>query len=98
MSNRPSSFWDLTGSRLLCDVLEDMRIVLKTLNFSSLPGLVEEAQVLGNRMESKLRQYKAIKESEKYAAELKAEIVLLENKVELLEKELESPDKELLTE
>ena len=41
-------------NRLLCDVLAEMRDCVKTTNFSYLPGLIEEAQSLGSRMESHL--------------------------------------------
>tara|TARA_Y100000296_G_scaffold75756_1_gene95755 strand:- start:44 stop:295 length:252 start_codon:yes stop_codon:yes gene_type:complete len=41
-------------SRLICTVLEEMRICIKTLNFTYLESLIEEAQVLANRMEAKL--------------------------------------------
>jgi hypothetical protein len=41
-------------NRLICSVLEEMRKAYETRNFSYLPGLIEEAQSLANRMESKL--------------------------------------------
>lgn len=41
-------------TRLICTVLEEMRTCIKTLNFSYLESLVEEAQLLANRMEAKL--------------------------------------------
>ena len=46
------------ANRYLCDVLNEMRECTKTLNFSYLLGLIEEAQTLGNRMESKLYEIK----------------------------------------
>ena len=45
-------------NRMMCDVLEEMRECTKTLNFSYLLGLIEEAQSLGNRMEAKLYDIK----------------------------------------
>ena len=45
-------------NRTMCDVLEEMRECTKTLNFSYLLGLIEEAQSLGNRMEAKLYDIK----------------------------------------
>jgi len=39
-------------NRTLCDVLNEMRDCYKTHNFASLLGLIEEAQSMGNRMES----------------------------------------------
>ena len=41
-------------NRLLCAVFDEMRACVKTGNFSYLLGLIEEAQILGSRMESKL--------------------------------------------
>ena len=62
-------------NRTLCSVLEEMRKCYKTRNFAALPGLIEEAQTYGNRMEGKLsdvhnyddlkRRYKALKEEVK---------------------------------
>jgi hypothetical protein len=45
-------------NRYLCSVLDEMRECTKTLNFSYLLGLIEEAQTLGNRMEAKLYEIK----------------------------------------
>ena len=50
-------------NRYLCSVLDEMRECTKTLNFSYLLGLIEEAQTLGNRMEAKLyeiRDYESL--------------------------------------
>ena len=50
-------------NRYLCSVLDEMRECTKTLNFSYLSGLIEEAQTLGNRMEAKLydiRDYESL--------------------------------------
>jgi len=48
-------------SRYICDVLEEMRVSIKTLNFSNMLSLIEEVQVLANRMESALDMKKSIK-------------------------------------
>ena len=45
-------------NRHICSVLEEMRECTKTLNFSYLLGLIEEAQSLGSRMESRLYDQK----------------------------------------
>ena len=45
-------------NRLLCAVLDEMRDCVNTLNFSYLSGLIEEAQSLASRMESKLYDMK----------------------------------------
>lgn len=44
--------------RTLCDVLGEMRDCTKTHNYSYLPGLIEEAQSMGNRMEAGLSEVK----------------------------------------
>ena len=45
-------------NRLLCAVFDEMRGCVKTVNFSYLLGLIEEAQTLANRMESRLYDMK----------------------------------------
>jgi len=45
-------------NRHICSVLDEMRECVKTLNFSYLLGLIEEAQSLGSRMESRLYDMK----------------------------------------
>lgn len=44
--------------RTLCDVLEEMRSCWKTRNFAPMAGLIEEAQVMGNKMEASLSDIK----------------------------------------
>lgn len=58
-------------NRTLCAVLEEMRATYKTRNFASLLGLIEEAQSMGNRMESSLYDQKSIKAMEKKYRKLK---------------------------
>ena len=48
---REDTYW---VNRTLCGVLEDMRACDKVKNYAGLGGLIEEAQILGNRMESGL--------------------------------------------
>ena len=55
--------------RTLCDVLDEMRSTYKTRNFASLLGLIEEAQMMGNRMEAKLDYYKYRQEKFDHADE-----------------------------
>lgn len=45
-------------NRYICAVLDEMRDCCKTGNYSYLPGLVEEAQSMANRMEAKLWEIK----------------------------------------
>lgn len=58
-------------NRTLCDVLHEMRDCAKTGNYSYLPGLIEEAQSMANRMESKLCQIKDIDKVEQRWHDLK---------------------------
>ena len=44
--------------RTLCDVLDAMRKCYETRNFSGINGLIEEAQDMGDRMESALQEQK----------------------------------------
>ena len=72
-------------NRTLCDVLEEMRATYKTRNFASLLGLVEEAQSMGNSMESKLETIGDIKRWMKQRKELSREITGLKDEVDDLE-------------
>ena len=72
-------------NRMMCDVLEEMRVCVKTLNFSYLLGLIEELQTLGNRMEAKLfdikdfeRLHDDIKDLKKKKKKLKEDVELME--------------------
>ena len=69
-------------NRLLCDVLGEMRECVKTANFSYLPGLIEEAQSLGNRMEAHLYEIKDYNRLHKDIKVLKKKKKKLEEEVE----------------
>ena len=73
------------ANRYLCDVLYEMRECNKTLNFSYLLGLSEEAQTLGNRMESKLHEIKDYERLHEDIRDLKKKKKKLEKEVEALE-------------
>ena len=53
--SREDIYW---SHRSLCDVLEEMRKLYETRNFSGLLGLIEEAQSMANRMEAGLGEKK----------------------------------------
>ena len=72
-------------NRFLCDVLSEMRKCVKTLNFSYLLGLIEEAQTLGSRMESKLFDIKDFDRLHEEIRDLKKKKKKLEKEVEALE-------------
>ena len=61
-------------NRSLCEVLEEMRKCYKTYNFGNIIGLIEEAQSMGNRMESKLKDMKDMKELQQERKEAREEL------------------------
>ena len=73
------------ANRYLCDVLNEMRKCVKTLNFSYLLGLIEEAQTLGSRMESRLFDIKDFDRLNEEIRGLKKKKKKLEKEVEALE-------------
>ena len=75
----------MSVNRYLCSVLDEMRECTKTLNFSYLLGLIEEAQTLASRMESKLFDVKDFEHLHEDIKALKKKKKKLEDKVEKLE-------------
>ena len=73
------------ANRYICDVLDEMRKCVKTLNFSYLLGLIEEAQTLGSRMEAKLFDWKDFDHLHEEIRDLKKKKKKLEREVEALE-------------
>jgi len=73
-------------NRYICAVLDAIRDCDKTKNYSYLLGLVEEAQVLANRMEAALHDRKDLKYDHTKHRELKAQIKKLEAKKKKLNK------------
>lgn len=74
--------------RYLCDVLDDMRKCVKTLNFSPLEGLIEEAQIMGNRMEAALSQQKDLLKLADAYSQARKEHNALVDEIEKLKSEL----------
>ena len=79
--------------RYICDVLEDMRRCNKVRNYGPLLSLIEECQILAQKLEDKLHLYKdqdwrirELKELKKERKELKKEILDLQNKRHKLKK------------
>ena len=73
-------------NRTLCDVLEEMRKCYETRNFSPIMGLIEEAQSMGNRMETALHDKKDVINWREERSKLKKEINKLEQKRDKLKK------------
>jgi hypothetical protein len=70
------------SNRYICTVLDEMRDCIKTLNFSYLSGLIEEAQSLANRMESRLYEIKDFERLHEDIRKLKEEKKKLEEATE----------------
>ena len=69
-------------NRFVCTVLEEMRNCTKTLNFALLPSLIEEAQVLVNRMEGKLYDVKDLETLHDRIKEKKKELNNLQKQID----------------
>jgi len=65
-------------NRTFCDVLDEIRKLDSTKNYSSLLSLIEELQTYGNRMEGALQDSSDIKSMHAMKKELKKEIKELE--------------------
>jgi hypothetical protein len=71
-------------NRTLCDVLEEMRTCFKTYNFAPMLALIEEAQMMGNKMEAGLNDKHDVEKMENRKKELVKEIRELRKKREAL--------------
>ena len=69
-------------NRYVCDVLEEMRTSVKTLNFAMIPSLIEEVQTMANRMEMALEDMKDLKSLKDEIHEKKEELKILKKKIE----------------
>ena len=69
-------------NRYICDVLEEMRTSIKTLNFAMIPSLIEEVQTMANRMEMALEDMKDLKSMKDEIHEKKEELKILKKKIE----------------
>jgi len=72
----------MMSNRYICTVLDEMRDCVKTSNFSYLSGLIEEAQSLANRMESRLYEIKDFEKLHEDIRKLKTEKKKLEKATE----------------
>jgi len=68
-------------NRYICDVLEEMRTSVKTLNFAMIPSLIEEVQTMANRMEMALSDMKDLEHLKMSIIEKKEELKKLEKKI-----------------
>jgi|TARA_R110001606_G_scaffold212977_1_gene360776 hypothetical protein len=73
-------------NRYVCDVLEEMRTSVKTLNFAMIPSLIEEVQTMANRMEMALSDLKDLKLLKEDIVDKKEELETLQAQIKKLEK------------
>ena len=81
--------------RYLCDVLEEMRTANKSRNYSYFKALIEEVQILGNRMEAALDEKKDCEFYHDKGKELQMANEKLTAKKEKLTKQIQSLKKQL---
>ena len=65
------------STRSMCDIIEDMRTMYKTRNFSYMMGLLEELQYRANRMENAFDIKNDVEHYEKLRIDYKKEIAEL---------------------
>lgn len=68
-------------NRTMCDVLEEIRKCATSMNFSYLPGLIEELQSMANRMEAGLGDKKDLLRLSQERSELLKEVKKLKAEV-----------------
>ena len=73
-------------NRYVCDVLEEMRTSVKTLNFAMIPSLIEEVQTMVNRMEMALEDMKDLKGLKEEIHNKKEEYETLKDEIKKTEK------------
>lgn len=72
-------------NRFVCDVLGEIRVAYKNRSYVLIPGLVEEAQTMVNRMEATLHDKSDVKWEISRLRKLKQERKALEDEIEELE-------------
>lgn len=77
----------LYPNRTLCSVLEDMRSMHKTRNYSALLACIEEVQYLANKMEAALHDKDDLHHTREKLSDLKREYNKLNAEVEKLKRE-----------
>ena len=78
--------------RYICDVLKEFRTAIKVGRIDMLPGLIEELQTMGNRMEAKLYEYSDMGYDLERGREFLKEVKALRKKAELIERALDDED------
>ena len=75
-------------NRTMCDVLEDMRRCDKTRSYTLLAGLIEESQIMANRMEAALSDQKDLIKLSLAVSEGRKEFNKLNSEIEVLKGQL----------
>ena len=71
-------------NRTVCEVLGEIRDANKNRNYSYLESLIEEVQMMANRMESALYDQSDLRSAAKKLKELKAEKIKLKEEIQNL--------------
>ena len=74
-------------NRYICSVLDEMRKMHETRNYSMLLSLIEECQTLANRMEAGLEDARDVRNAHEDLKKLDKEIAKLREKKKKLEEE-----------
>lgn len=82
-----SRYW-FGASRTICNVLQEMRALNETRNYSLLLSHIEEIQSMANRMETALTEGKELHDREECLKNLKKEIRKLEAERNKLKEEV----------
>lgn len=75
-------------ARTICAVLDDMRASYKTYNFSNIGSLIEEVQMLANRMEARLDTEESYDNARDRLREVREELKDGKTELEKLKREL----------
>ena len=68
-------------NRTMCEVLDEMRKCYETRNFTPIIGLIEECQIMGNKMEAALTDKRNVREWKEERDALHKELKELDSKI-----------------
>jgi hypothetical protein len=85
-------YGDIMTNRYVCDVLREMRKSIKVMRIDMLPGLIEEVQIMANRMEAKLADYANIGYDLERATDFRNELKRLRKKAEEITNQLDEEE------
>lgn len=80
-------------NRTMCAVLDEMRECNKTRNFAPLLGLIEEIQIMGNKMEAGLSDKHDLEEMKEQRSIMNKELKKLQAKIDELKKKTGDDEK-----